>query len=183
MLNWQRFVEVNHYQSSARPLILFKTKTKTCLDFKFLSRPIPRHVLKLKFVWDQYQYLSWFGIFVKTYTKTSLDTWNNSRPIPRLLRLETFETNTNTNTGKFNPNWTIVQSKSLNDVLLPHLGLAWFFSLKSSNLTSWTAWFSTLLPPTHPSTQPTTVYRLFRPNLALPKGELEVDPAMLSQTC
>ena len=102
MFNWQRFVEVNHYQSSARSLILFKTKT--CLDFKFLSRPIPRLVLKLKFIWRQYQYLSWFGISVKTNTKTSLDIWNNSRPIPilRLLTLDLFETNTNTNTEKFN---------------------------------------------------------------------------------
>ena len=72
-------------QCSARPLILFKTKTKTCLDFNFLSRPIPRQVLK------------W--IFFETNTKTSLDIGNNSRPIPRVLIIDIFETNT----AKFNP--------------------------------------------------------------------------------
>ena len=73
------------HQCSARPLILFKTKIKTCLDFNFHSRPIPRQVLKWIFFWDQYQEVSWFLIPVKTNTKTSLDIGNDSRPIPRLV--------------------------------------------------------------------------------------------------
>ena len=90
-------------QCSARPLILFKTKTKTCLDFNFLSRPIPRLVLISIFFQDQYQDKSWNGYFFETNTKTSLDIGNNSRPIPRVLIIDMFETNTNTNTTKFNP--------------------------------------------------------------------------------
>ena len=65
----------------------FKTNTKTCLDFNFLSRPI--------------QHKSWNGYFFETNTKTSLDIGNNSRPIPRVLIIDIFETNTNT--AKFNP--------------------------------------------------------------------------------
>ena len=92
-------------QCSARPLILFKTKTKTCLDFNFLSRPIPRLVLISIFFQDQYQDKSWNGYFFETNTKTSLDIGNNSRPIPRVLIVDIFESNTNsnTNTVKFNP--------------------------------------------------------------------------------
>ena len=73
------------HQCSARPLILFKTKIKTCLDFNFHSRPIPRQVLKWIFFSDQYHEVSWFFIPVKTNTKTSLDIGNDSRPIPRLV--------------------------------------------------------------------------------------------------
>ena len=94
------FTAVNMNQCSARPLILFKTKTKTCLDFNFLSRPIPRLVLISIFFQDQYQDKSWNGNFFETNTKTSLDIGNNSRPIPRVLIIDIFETNTNTT--KFN---------------------------------------------------------------------------------
>ena len=54
-INWRRWINplelyfrwdlflpqdwFNAWQSSARPLILFKTKTKTCLDLKILSKP------------------------------------------------------------------------------------------------------------------------------------------------
>ena len=72
-------------QSSARPPILFETKTKTCLDIWFLSIPIPRHVLMFHLSWDQYQDLSWFLFHFKTNTKTYLDFCFNSRPIPRVL--------------------------------------------------------------------------------------------------
>ena len=38
-----------YYFQLIRPLILFKTKTKTCLDSKSISRPIARLVLRFEF--------------------------------------------------------------------------------------------------------------------------------------
>ena len=70
------FVHISS-QSSARPLILFKTKTKTCLEI--CLRPTSRLVL----IWN-----------VQTNTKTSLDIGNNWRPVPRVLVIDMFETNT-----------------------------------------------------------------------------------------
>ena len=55
-----------------------------------------------KFIWDQYQDLSWFWISVKTNTKKCLDIGNDLRPIPRVLIMVMFETNTNTNTRMLN---------------------------------------------------------------------------------
>ena len=74
-------------QSSAKPSIWFEINTKTCLDFWFLSIPIPRHVLISNLNWDQYQDSSWFVIHFKINTKTSLDFCFHSRPIPRVLFL------------------------------------------------------------------------------------------------
>ena len=74
-------------QSSARPSMWFETNTKTCIDFWFISIPIPRHVLISNFNWDQYQDFCWFLIHFKINTKTSLAICFYSRPIPRVLCL------------------------------------------------------------------------------------------------